>query len=102
MVHVLGDSDVSILRMVYPLLQTAAKKRTEHVVIEAGVDTNEDTKFELPVELLHFIQTAIDSQISGPDRMVCLETYLFEKCDLMVIAESIWTSIGLDGYIRPI
>lgn len=71
MVHVLGDPDVSILRMVYPLLQTAAKKRTEHVVIEAGVDTSEDAKFELPAELLVLVQTILDSPHSGMDGTVC-------------------------------
>lgn len=101
MVHVLGDPDVSILRMVYPLLQTAAKKRTEHVVIEAGVDTNEDAKFELPVELLELVQTMLDNQASGFDGLVC-RIFSLISFNLTVAAEYVWVPAGLDDYLQPV
>ncbi|THV07136.1 hypothetical protein K435DRAFT_710473 [Dendrothele bispora CBS 962.96] len=56
MCHLLLDPSVDVQKMAYQLLQQAAKKRTEHLVIEAGVDTVADFKAELPLELMVILE----------------------------------------------
>lgn len=46
--------------MAYALLQEAAKKRTEYLVIESGVDTEDVVQAELPVELVHLLQRSLN------------------------------------------
>lgn len=46
--------------MAYELLREAANKRTEHLVIEAGVDTESVVKSLLPSELVSLIQQSLD------------------------------------------
>ncbi|KAI6007010.1 hypothetical protein EDD15DRAFT_2190650 [Pisolithus albus] len=52
MCHLLADKSPEVQKMGYHLLQSAASKFTEHLVIEAGVDTEGIFKCELPEELL--------------------------------------------------
>ncbi|KAH8103214.1 hypothetical protein DFH11DRAFT_1521251 [Phellopilus nigrolimitatus] len=60
MAHLLLDPSPEIAKMVYALLHAASKKRTEYLVVEAGVDTSTETaKYELPAELLQVVQTAL-------------------------------------------
>jgi len=47
--------------MGYHLLHNAARKRTEHYTIEAGVDTEDLVKPELPPELLTILQQSLGS-----------------------------------------
>lgn len=47
--------------MGYHLLHNAARKRTEHFVIEAGVDTEHVVKPELPHELLAILKQSLGS-----------------------------------------
>ena len=46
--------------MAYELLREAAHKRTEHLVIEAGVDTESVAKSVLPWELVSLLQQSLD------------------------------------------
>jgi hypothetical protein len=46
--------------MAYELLRGAAHKRTEHLVIEAGVDTESVVKSVLPWELVSLLQQSLD------------------------------------------
>lgn len=46
--------------MAYELLREAAYKRTEHLVIEAGVDTESVFKSMLPSELVSLLQQSLD------------------------------------------
>lgn len=46
--------------MAYELLREAAHKRTEHLVIEAGVDTESVAKSVLPWELVSLLQQSFD------------------------------------------
>jgi hypothetical protein len=46
--------------MAYELLREAAHKRTEHLVIEAGVDTESVVKSVLPWELVSLLQQSLD------------------------------------------
>lgn len=56
MSHLLLDSSADVQKMAYHLLSAAAKKRTEHLVIEAGVDVESTTKIDLPDELIAILQ----------------------------------------------
>lgn len=62
MAHLLLDTSPEVQKLAYPMLQNAAQKRTEYLVIEAGVDTSENTKFELPIELLQLVQNSIEDE----------------------------------------
>ena len=46
--------------MAYELLQEAARKRTEHLVIEAGLDTESVVKSLLPWEFVSLLQQSLD------------------------------------------
>lgn len=59
MCHLIEDPSVPVQKMAYQLLKVAAQKRTEHFVIEAGVDTEATVKALLPIELLNVIQRDI-------------------------------------------
>ena len=50
--------------MVYQLMHKSAKKRTEHIVIEAGVSTSDSDsiKPELPPEVITFLQHSINEE----------------------------------------
>ena len=60
MCHLVMDASASVQRMAYQLLQEAAKKYTEELVIEAAVDTEGTMKPELPVELLDVLQQSLN------------------------------------------
>lgn len=50
--------------MAYQFMHKSAKKRTEHIVIEAGVSASDSDsiKPELPSELISFLQQSIDEE----------------------------------------
>lgn len=58
MCHLLQDSSVDNQKLAYFLLQQAAGKRTEHLVLEAAVETQDTdtTTTLLPLELLEMMQ----------------------------------------------
>ena len=60
MSYLLFDPSTSVQQMAYELLREAAHKRTEHLVIEAGVDTESVVKSVLPWELVSLLQQSID------------------------------------------
>ncbi|KAJ7676451.1 hypothetical protein B0H17DRAFT_1334447 [Mycena rosella] len=60
MCHLLTDPSVDVQKMTYQLLTVAARKRTEHFVIEAGVDVDAAVKADLPLELLDILQTSLN------------------------------------------
>lgn len=55
MCHLITDPSLEVQKTAYRILQTAAQKRTEHLVIEAGVDTESTFKAQLPSELLDIV-----------------------------------------------
>ena len=69
MVHLLLDRSASVQKMAYSLLQKAANKRTEYLVIEAGIDTSSEAKYELPEELLQIVTTALE--VGNDVQQVC-------------------------------
>ncbi|KAJ7096074.1 hypothetical protein C8R44DRAFT_889801 [Mycena epipterygia] len=60
MCHLLADPSVDVQKMTYQLLTIASRKRTEHFVIEAGVDVDAVVKADLPLELLDILQTSLN------------------------------------------
>ncbi|KAJ7154581.1 hypothetical protein C8R46DRAFT_1117799 [Mycena filopes] len=60
MCHLLADPSADVQKMTYQLLTVAARKRTEHFVIEAGVDVDAVVKADLPLELLDILQTNLN------------------------------------------
>lgn len=56
MCHLLTDSSVEVQKMAYQLLHEAAKKRTEYLVIEFGVDSEDIVEAQLPTELINILQ----------------------------------------------
>ncbi|KAJ7746502.1 hypothetical protein DFH07DRAFT_591586 [Mycena maculata] len=66
MCHLLADPSVDVQKMTYQLLGVAARKRTEHFVIEAGVDVDAVVKADLPLELLDILQTSLNLSQGDP------------------------------------
>ncbi|PIL27721.1 hypothetical protein GSI_10874 [Ganoderma sinense ZZ0214-1] len=62
MCHLVTDGSVDVQRMAYQLLQEAAKKYTEELVVEAAVDTEDSVKSELPTELLDILQRTLNQE----------------------------------------
>ena len=62
MCHLVTDGSVNVQRMAYQLLHEAAKKYTEHLVIEAAVDVEGTMKIELPIELLDILQRNLNQE----------------------------------------
>ncbi|KAF8056637.1 hypothetical protein FPV67DRAFT_646018 [Lyophyllum atratum] len=65
MSHLVMDSSVDVQKMAYQFLETAAKKRTEYLVIEAGVDSEATVDASIPSELLHILQRSISTDESN-------------------------------------
>jgi E3 ubiquitin-protein ligase listerin len=55
MCHLVADPSIEVGKMAYEMLQRAARKRTEQVVVEAGVDSEGTYEPRLPAELLTII-----------------------------------------------
>lgn len=60
LIHLLSDPSTSVQKISYGILREAAKRYTEHLIIEAGVDLEEQVKCELPGELVSFLQNSVD------------------------------------------
>ncbi|KIJ37270.1 hypothetical protein M422DRAFT_33818 [Sphaerobolus stellatus SS14] len=77
MCHLLTDSSVENQKMAYNMLQQAAFRRTEHLVIEAGVDTEDTLTIELPKELLVILQDLVSNEeTEGQDPLAYLLAWL--------------------------
>ncbi|KAL1719117.1 hypothetical protein EV715DRAFT_272923 [Schizophyllum commune] len=74
MCHLVTDTAESVQRMAYQVLQGAAAKRTEHLVIESAVDTEDEFKAELPAELLELLSRLVDPEDAEQDEQVEGET----------------------------
>ena len=67
MCHIIEDPVVEVQKMAYRLLHEAARKYTEHMVIEAAVESEESVKVELPLELIWILQQdlALDEDLDS-------------------------------------
>lgn len=62
--RLLNDKSPEVQKMAYQLMLKSAKKRTEYIVIEAGVSVldSDSIKFELPQELVGFLQQSTNEE----------------------------------------
>ncbi|KAF8580184.1 hypothetical protein K439DRAFT_1357639 [Ramaria rubella] len=60
MCHLLIYPSVDNQKMAYQILQQAAAKRTEHLVLEAGVDSENTAIFDLPRELILLLTSVLN------------------------------------------
>ncbi|RDB18704.1 E3 ubiquitin-protein ligase listerin [Hypsizygus marmoreus] len=67
MAHLIIDTSVDVQKMAYQFLKSAAKKRTEYHVIEAGVDSEDSVNAELPIELLQILPHTVSVDGSNAD-----------------------------------
>lgn len=65
MCHLIMDPSTEVQKMAYQLLRGAARKRTEYLVIEAGVDPEATIKADLPLELVDILQRNININEDG-------------------------------------
>lgn len=72
MSHLILDTSTDVQKMAYFFLQKAAKKRTEYLVIEAGVDAEATVKADLPTEILDMLRRDVVNQTSETDEEVCV------------------------------
>jgi len=101
MCHLMIDGSIQVQKVAYGIMRSAAKKRTEHLVIEAGVDIESTAQATLPLELLDIVQRHIDF-VSVEDKeeqqvgIVCMS-----RNDFVVdwFLEHLWLSASLDAYI---
>lgn len=56
MCHLVTDASEFVPQMAYKMLREAAYKRTEFLVVEASVDTDETPPLNLPDELVQLLQ----------------------------------------------
>jgi len=60
MINLIMDPSPEIQKMAHQFLQSAAKKRTEYLVIEAGVDAEANFNAEIPLELIDILRRGAD------------------------------------------
>ncbi|KAF8634833.1 hypothetical protein AX17_004084 [Amanita inopinata Kibby_2008] len=73
MCHLLMEPSSDVQKMAYRLLHAAAKKRTEYLVIEAGVDVEYALKAELPSELIDIVHL----DLMGESEVLLQEGHIF-------------------------
>ena len=100
MTHLILDPSTEVQKMAYQFLQGAAKKRTEHLVIEAGVDTEGTARADLPLEILEILQRNIrpgETIESDQEGQVRIPSDTFRLSSLTGISERLWSSARLDA-----
>ncbi len=100
MTHLLDDGSCEVQKLAYQLLHKAAKKHTEHLVIEAGVDSDGVLKAELPGELLDILGI----EVSAPDRdgHSAVSHGALRPClRAQSAAARLHALTGMDGCVRP-
>ncbi|KAK0191944.1 hypothetical protein F5146DRAFT_1102178 [Armillaria mellea] len=90
--HLVMDTGTEVQKKAYMLLQQAAYKRTQHLVVEAAVDTENTFKAELPPELLSILQQTINFDDAEPlehtDSLKVKASYIDQLRSLDIIAGS--------------
>ncbi|KAI0945042.1 hypothetical protein AcV7_001681 [Taiwanofungus camphoratus] len=98
MCHVVMDSSVDVQRMAYQLLHKAAMKYTEHLVIEAAVDSEATVRPRLPLELVDILQRSLNHENDTEQDCQDLSGYLIS----WMITFDLFTNASLkvkSGYI---
>lgn len=103
MCHLVTDHSLEVQKNAYSILQMAARKRTEHLVIEAGVDTESTVKATLPLELLDVIQRHMNfATIDDEDEEQVSTPYSRMNHLVKEIVECLWFFAWLDVDVRPL
>jgi E3 ubiquitin-protein ligase listerin len=90
MCHLLNESSIDNQKMAYQMLQQAAATRTEHLVVEAGVDSENMTDIDLPRELVVLLQSNVtvdDTNAGGQNPLAYLLSWM-TMFDLFIDAVS--------------
>jgi E3 ubiquitin-protein ligase listerin len=93
MCHLVTDTSNDVQKMAYQMLQEAAKKHTEYVVVEAAVDSEGAYQARLPAELLDILTQTVDIHEDSVEvRVLTLIQYIYTHhlCRLLL-------DIYLDG-----
>lgn len=59
MCHLVTDSSPVVQKMAYRMLHEAAVKRTEYIVVEAAMESEDHSTPELPAELVILLQQSL-------------------------------------------
>lgn len=62
MCHLLLDASEAVPKMSYKILQSSATKYTEHLVLEASVESETAVPLGLPVELVQLLQSSLPDE----------------------------------------
>lgn len=97
MCHLLLSDSFVAQQMAFSIIQPATQKFTEHVVIEAAIETSDETTIDLPIELLEVIRKALETDDLQQDN-VSLEKHSYIVCQLAFTLEFVCLSPRMDGY----
>ena len=102
MCHILTDPSDTVQRMAYKMLRESAAKYTEHLVLEAGVDSDAELKLELPMELVELLQMSLpesDLEVSSPQVRVmpACSNHLTDH-----VVARFWIPSRVDVDVRPV
>lgn len=103
MCHLVMDGSANVQRMAHQLLQKAAKKYTEELIIEAAIDTEGAVKSELPTELLDILQRNLNHEETAEFGQV--RTIPLSGLPCMLTPNTpgmVRLPVGLDGDIRSV
>lgn len=103
MCHLLTDPSADNQKIAYQMLQQAAVTRTEYLVVEAGVDSENMVAINLPHELIVLLQSSLnidDTEAGGQDPLAYLLGWMI-TFDLFVdaVSSSAVVSTGLLIYL---
>lgn len=104
MCHVINDPSDNVQRMAYKMLCASATKYTEHLVLEAAVDSDAELKLELPLELVSLLQMSLpeeDTEGNGTIKVINLVLRLLRVL-LNKFAEHPRFSVVVDAGFRLI
>ncbi|EKM56485.1 uncharacterized protein PHACADRAFT_92839 [Phanerochaete carnosa HHB-10118-sp] len=79
MCHLLLDASEAVPKMAYKILQASATKYTEHLVLEASVDSEATVPLNLPPELVQLLQSSLSDEdaFDSAREQVSLSAYTF-------------------------
>jgi hypothetical protein len=102
MSYLLFDPSTSVQQMAYELLREAAHKRTEHLVIEAGVDAESVVKSVLPWELVSLLQQSLDIVDIEEDPSSVSHRSRCQSISINPVAENVRILTWLDDHLGSI
>lgn len=82
MCHLLMDSSEDVPKVSYKILQMSASKYTEHLVLEASVESESTVPLELPAELVQLLQNSLaEDEVSDNVREQVIYIYCSWSAD---------------------